>query len=96
VFVADTSGGVLAIGEDGRRLWSITLEQQAIPVGSPAVANSLALFLDRAGALYSRRLEDGAPVAETELGILPAGGPIALGSNVAVPVGTGTARLWRE
>lgn len=96
VFVADRAGGVLAIGEDGQRLWSIELENKAIPINAPAVTKAIVQFLDRSGVLHTRSLSDGAAIGKFELGLLPTDGPIVLEGDVVVPAGLGTVRLSRE
>lgn len=96
-YLADTAGGVLALGEDGHRLWSIQLGPTGggpvALVGAPAVRGDLVWFLDRNGTLHGRSLADGAPRATWKLDVLPAGGPIASADDLAIPVGLGTLRL---
>jgi hypothetical protein len=92
LFVVDRAGGVIAIGPDGQRLWAITLKGGA-PVGAPVVADQSVVFLSGDGALERISLTDGAPLEEHRLGILPAGGPLSLGSRFVVPVANGTLRL---
>jgi len=50
-------------------------------------------FLTRDGSLVGRKVENGEPVATIDLGVLPAGGPAAVGDDLAIPVGPGTFRL---
>ena len=83
-FVFDTAGGILALGADGRRLWSIKLD--AVVAGSPLIQNDLLWLLDREGHLHARSLTDGAARGEVELGILPSGGLLQLGNQTLVPV----------
>jgi outer membrane protein assembly factor BamB len=89
-YVYDASGGVLVIGRDGRRLWSVRLEDEA--VGPPVVRDEMVWFLDRAGRLEGRSPADGSPKKRRDLGILPAGGLIVAGPRTFVPVARGTIR----
>jgi len=97
VYLTDASGGVVALGGDGLRLWSADLgptgEGVAV-VGPPAVRGRAAWFLTRDGTLHARSLDDGSPVAAAPLNVLPAGGPLAVGDDLAVPVGPGSLRLF--
>jgi outer membrane protein assembly factor BamB len=96
VYLADTAGGVLALGADGERLWSATLGEKSGPVevvGPPAVRGQAVWFLARDGTLHARSLADGSSVATIPLNILPAGGPVAVGNDLAIPVGLGAVRL---
>lgn len=95
-YLADASGGVLALGEDGQRLWSASLSSKAGPVevsGSPAVRGPAVWFLGRGGTLHALGLEDGSPLGSFPVDTLPAGGPIAVGSELAIPVGRGALRM---
>jgi len=95
-FLADTAGNVLALGADGQRLWSTRLVTKAGPVvvaGAPAVRGQGVWFLSRDGQLVGRSLADGSPLADAPLDVPPAGGPVAAGDDLAVPVGLGTVRL---
>ena len=93
-FLADTTGGVLAVGEDGQRLWSVKLPGASSAVAEPpAVRGETVWLLARDGSLHARSLADGSPVARTDLGVLPADGPVACGADLVVPVGPGTLRL---
>jgi hypothetical protein len=89
-FAYDAAGGVLALGRDGERLWSIKLDEVA--VGKPVIANDLIWFLDRSGRLHGRALADGAAREKIDLGVLPAGGLMTLGTQMVVPVGLGTVQ----
>jgi hypothetical protein len=93
-FLADSAGGVLAIGPDGQRLWTVP-PGDAPAAGPPAVAGDVAWFLDRDGTLRGRSLADGSPRDPIALGILPAGAPRALGDELAIPVAPGTVRPIR-
>ncbi|MCA1685532.1 MAG: PQQ-binding-like beta-propeller repeat protein, partial [Planctomycetia bacterium] len=95
-YLADATGGVLALGEDGQRLWSARSDGtngRGAVAGPPAVRGPTVWFLTRDGALHARRLEDGTPSASFAVGTLPAGGPLAVGDDLAVPVGLGSVRL---
>ncbi len=94
-YVTDAHGGVLALGDDGRRLWSARLGEGTMVVGSPAVRGGEVWFLSRDGRLSARVLDDGSKGASHALGILPAGGPVAVGKELAVPVGVGSLRLLK-
>jgi outer membrane protein assembly factor BamB len=91
-FVADTAGRLIAFGLNGQRLWSIDLAGSP-PAGAPLVQGETALFLARDGTVERRALADGNVRERLPLGIVPAGGLVALGSEVIVPVGPGTVRL---
>jgi outer membrane protein assembly factor BamB len=92
-FVADTSGGILALGADGHKLWSASLAAEAS--GPPAVLGESAWFLTRGGHLQSVSRADGAIQSRQDLKILPAGGPIALKGpdGLVLPVARGVLSL---
>jgi outer membrane protein assembly factor BamB len=92
VFVADVAGSVLAIGPDGQRLWSVKLPGGCGLAGPPAVRGAAVWLLTRNGTLHARSLSDGAELARNDLHVLPAGGTLALGDDLAVPVGRGVLR----
>jgi outer membrane protein assembly factor BamB len=95
-FLADVSGGIVALGEDGQRLWSAKLEGKGatlIVAGPPAVRGHVVWFLASDGTLHARAVSDGSPVTTVALGVLPAGGPFTVGDDLVVPVGMGTLRL---
>ncbi|HEV3121681.1 MAG TPA: PQQ-binding-like beta-propeller repeat protein, partial [Isosphaeraceae bacterium] len=94
-FVADTAGRLIAFGLNGQRLWSIDLEGSP-PAGAPLVQGQVALFLARDGTFERRALSDGIAQERVPLGIIPAGGLVALGSEVVVPVGPGTVRVLQS
>ncbi len=86
----DRAGGVLAFGRDGQKTWSIKLGAEI--VGAPeALGRSLAI-LTSDGVLHLRDRSDGAPVDRRPLGVLPAGGPVAIGDGAMIPVAAGTVR----
>lgn len=93
-FIFDGGGGVLALGRDGRRRWSIRLDDVA--VGAPVIREKMAWFLDRSGHLDGRSLSDGTPSKRLDLGILPSGALLTAGPRVFVPVARGTIRavVW--
>ena len=98
-YLADKSGGLLALGEDGRKVWSVKLSEKkrgAVVAGPPAVRGKAVWFLTRDGSLLGRDIDNGEPVASIALGILPTGGPVAVGKELAIPVGLGTLRLLKE
>ena len=96
VFIADTSGNVLVLGDDGQRICSSSLigkgDAVAI-VGAPVVRGDEVWLLSRDGTLHARSLTDGKPLSVSSLGVLPAGSPLLLGTDLALPTGTGTLRL---
>ena len=86
----DRAGGILAFGRDGQQTWSIKLGAEI--VGAPeALGRSLAI-LTSDGVLHLRDRSDGAPVDRRPLGVLPAGGPVAIGDGAMIPVAAGTVR----
>jgi outer membrane protein assembly factor BamB len=89
-FVSDRSGGVMAFGRDGQRIWSIKLS--AAVVGSPQVLGQSVVFLTRDGFLHVRARSDGSLRERRELGILPAGGPLVVGHQAFVSAALGTIR----
>jgi hypothetical protein len=95
-YVADAAGGVLVLGEDGRRIWSARLGENDVPFlasGPPAARGEAVWFLARDGRLVARSARDGSPLSSTALGVPPAGGPIALGEDLVIPTAPGTLRL---
>jgi hypothetical protein len=95
-YLADTAGGVLALGEDGRRVWSCKLPGTATVAGPPSARGPSVWFLTRDGSLHARDAASGEPAASLALGVLPAGGPVAVGDDLAIPSGSGTLRLLIE
>lgn len=93
-FVVDSSGLVQCFGADGQRRWFARLGG-ALPTGPPAIQDGVAWFLTRAGRLEGFRLDSGTPAGRLDLDALPAGGPIALGSDLVVPTAPGTLQLDR-
>lgn len=87
VFVFDGGGGVLVLARDGRKLWSVKLDAPA--TGAPVIEGDLVWLLDQQGRLYARALSDGALRDRIDLGVLPAGGMLALGDMAIAPVGRG-------
>ena len=84
----DGAGGVLALGREGRRLWSIKLGDVA--AGDPVIDGDRVWLLDRTGRLEGRSLANGASGQRFDLGVLPAGGLVLAGSETLVPVARGT------
>jgi outer membrane protein assembly factor BamB len=89
-FVTDRAGGVVAVGRDGARLWSINLK--AAPVGLPLVQDKVVWFLTSDGNLHIRNRSDGAAIDKLSLGILPDGGLLQAGKDILVSSGRGTIR----
>ena len=90
VFLADASGKLHAFDPSGKKLWSVEGKE---PAGAPVVSESTVWLLCRDGALEARSMADGSPTETWSLGILPAGGLITNGAQVAVPVTPGSLRL---
>jgi outer membrane protein assembly factor BamB len=88
VFVYDTAGGVMALGPEGRLLWSIKLDAAA--AGAPLLQDDHLWLADRDGHLHERALADGALRRQLPLGVLPAGGLITLGQTPLVNVARGS------
>ncbi len=91
-FIADKAGGVLAIGPEGQRLWSMQL-RGAPAAGPPVLKDEEAWFLARDGSLQRVALADGSILDHFPLGILPVGGLRLAGKALVVPVGLGTVRV---
>jgi outer membrane protein assembly factor BamB len=89
-FVMDRAGGVVAVGRDGKRQWSINLKAAA--VGAPLVRDNTVWFLTSDGNLHVRARSDGAELDRVSLGILPDGGLMQAGKQVLVSGGKGTIR----
>ena len=90
-FVLDSAGGIMALGPDGRRHWSIKLDSAV--AGPPLIQDDLVWLLDREGHLHARSLADGAAREQLELGVLPCGGLLQVGPEAIVPVARGTVQL---
>jgi hypothetical protein len=89
-FVMDRGGGVMALGRDGQRLWSIQLGAEV--VGDPAVWDQSVAFLTRDGMLHRRDVSSGHERQRIALGTLPSGGLVVASDRMLVPVGHGTIR----
>jgi outer membrane protein assembly factor BamB len=89
-FVMDRSGGVMAFGRDGQRMWSIQLDSAVI--GAPVVVDQLVWLLTRGGKLHVVALSNGQKREQLELGGLPAGGLLMAGKQEVVPAGKGVIR----
>ena len=63
-----------------------------VVAGAPAVRGGTVWFLSRDGVLVGRSLADGSPIATVALNVLPAGGPVAVGDDLAVPRRVGDAQ----
>ncbi len=62
VFLADSAGNLLAIGEDGQRAWSSKLSGKGdalAQIGAPAIHEGAVWLLTRDGTLHGRKLADG-------------------------------------
>ena len=76
-FVMDRAGGIMAVGRDGKRLWSINLK--AATVGVASGPGSHGLVLDERRQPSRSRRSDGAELDRISLGILPDGGLLQAG-----------------
>lgn len=94
VFVADLAGGLLAIGPDGRRLWSVTSSDGSPLAGPPITGPEGVDSVTTNGLLSRRSATDGATLAEFPLGVSPNGGPLRIGRLLAIPDGPGILRPW--
>jgi outer membrane protein assembly factor BamB len=94
LFIADLAGGLLALGPDGRRLWSVTSEDGAPMAGPPILNGGQVVTVARSGLLARRSAADGAIVDKVALGIAPTGGPIQVGDLIVIPDGPGALRPW--
>ena len=84
----------MALGRDGKRLWSINLKAAA---GRRRLWSRITTvwFLTSDGNLHVRARSDGAELDRIALGILPDGGLLQAGKQVLVSAGRGTIRPWR-
>jgi outer membrane protein assembly factor BamB/TolA-binding protein len=89
-FVLDRAGGVLALGRDGKRMWSINLKSEV--VGSPSIHDKTVLFLTKDGTLHARGSADGAEQFRRPLGFLPSGGLLMAGTRALAAAAAGTVR----
>jgi PQQ-like domain len=80
----------MAFGREGQRLWAIKLDAPA--VGTPVIGDGTIWLLDRAGRLYRRALADGALRERLDLGFLPAGGLLMVGSQTIAATARGTVQ----
>ena len=87
--VMDRAGGLMAFGRDGQKSWSIHLGAEV--VGARLIGTSL-VALTSDGVLHVRARADGAERDRRPLAVLPAGGPIAAGRELMIPVAPGTFR----
>lgn len=88
--VMDRAGAVLGFGRDGQKSWSIALGSEV--VGAPRLVGRSLVILTSDGVLHVRARADGAERDRRPLGVLPAGGPIAVGPDAMIPVAPGTFR----
>ncbi len=89
------AGHLLALDRDGRRLWSATVAA-GLPSGPPAVLGDALYWLGRDGVLERLSLADGTRLDRTPLDVLPAGGPLAIGNALAVPVAPGSICIQQQ
>ena len=78
-FVLDKAGGVMALGRDGKRTWSINLKSEV--VGSPSIHDKSVWLLTKDGTLHARAMADGAEQFRRPLGFLPSGGLLIAGAR---------------
>jgi outer membrane protein assembly factor BamB len=89
-FVFDRSGGVMALGKDGKRAWSINLKSEV--VGAPSIHGKSVWLLTKDGTLHARARDDGAEQYRRQLGFLPSGGLLPAGTRVLASAAPGTVR----
>jgi len=89
-FVMDRSGGLMAFGRDGQRIWSTQLESAV--VGAPLIRDQSVWLITQRGKLQVLALSDGKARGELALSVLPSGGLLMAGKKLFVPVGQGTVR----
>jgi outer membrane protein assembly factor BamB len=89
-FVMDRSGGVMTVGSDGKRGWSIKLGSEV--VGAPLVRDQSIWFVTKDGSREIRARSDGSQRDRMALGVLPKAGLVAVGNHVLVATGAGTIR----
>ena len=87
-FVFDLSGTAMALDREGRNLWTIHLYDPI--VGHPVIRGGRVCLIDQKGRLHLRSVEDGRELDRRDLGILPAGGLLALEDSIVIPSGRGT------
>ena len=90
VVVLDAAGGVMLLERDGRRAWTAKLA--ALPAGPALIRGDLLWLACRDGRVRGLALADGREAAVVDLGVEPAGGPIAVGPDVLIPTGRGVLR----
>jgi outer membrane protein assembly factor BamB len=88
--VTDRAGAVLGFSRDGHKAWSIALGSEV--AGAPCQVGPSLVILTSDGVLHVRARSDGAERDRRPLGVLPSAGPIAVGSDVMIPVAPGTLR----
>jgi outer membrane protein assembly factor BamB/predicted component of type VI protein secretion system len=88
----DSAGTLFGFDPDGQRRWNVTL-REGPPLGTPIVRDDSMWLLTRDGTLQRRALADGTALERFPLGILPAGGPLPVGMDLAIPVAPGTVAL---
>jgi hypothetical protein len=91
--IADTTGGLMAFEPAGQRRWSASLREGA-PAGAPLVREDALWILTGDGTIQRRSPSDGKALERFSLGIMPAGGPLGVGPEFAIPVALGTVRLF--
>jgi len=89
-FVLDRAGGVMALGKDGKRTWSINLKSEV--VGSPSIQDKSVWLITKDGTLHARARADGAEQYKRPLGVLPSGGLLIAGNRALAPAAAGTVR----
>jgi hypothetical protein len=86
----DRAGGVMALGADGRRSWSIKLGSEV--VGSPMTRDQSIGLVTSDGMLHVRARSDGAERDRMQLGVLSTDGLLGAGSRTILAAGQGTIR----
>ncbi len=89
-FILDRAGGVMALGKDGKRIWSINLKSEV--VGTPTIQEKSVWLLTKDGTLHARARADGAEQYRRPLGLLPSGGLLIAGTRALASAAAGTVR----
>jgi outer membrane protein assembly factor BamB len=89
-FIMDRSGGVMAFGSGGNRLWSIELAAEV--TGPPLIQEDAVWMITRDGQIHVRARSDGSARDRFALGILPESSLLMAGSQTLVAAGGGTVR----
>lgn len=92
VVAADAAGALFGFDADGQRRWNVAV-REGPPAGPPIIRDDSLWLLSTDGTLQRRAMADGTSLERFPLGILPAGGPLTAGPDIAIPVAPGTIAL---